>query len=94
MRNHLADLETNADEAVLGKGEAHARTIADSVLFLIAYVDKNHRFRFNNKTFLDWFGAHQRELEGKHVREFLGAEEYEKILPRIQAVLEESEQLF
>lgn len=48
------------------------KTITDSIPVLIAYIDKDLRYRFANKTFESW---HERKLEnvyGKHIQEIIG----------------------
>jgi PAS domain S-box-containing protein len=71
----------------LHKKENELRTIADALPVLIASVDSQQRYRFNNKAYLQWFGYSAKEVEGKHIREVLGETAYEGIRPYIEAVL-------
>jgi PAS domain S-box-containing protein len=67
--------------------EEQLRVVADALPGLIAYVDAQLRYRFNNKSFWDWFGLSPQEMRGRHMKEFLGDATYEGIRPYIEAVL-------
>src|SRR4249919_1776008 len=40
----------------------------------LAYVDRNQRYRFANRAFLDWLGKRANEVLGREVIEVLGRE--------------------
>ncbi|GAB4379468.1 MAG: hypothetical protein Kow00121_33690 [Elainellaceae cyanobacterium] len=61
--------------------------LINTVPTLIAYVDKNHRYRFVNQAYESWFGQPVGTVVGKHVREVLGKSVYEAILPYMEKVL-------
>jgi len=61
--------------------------MTDSLPVLISYVDSEHRYRFNNKTYEEWHGLSREEIYGKHVREILGEEAYRNILTYIEKAL-------
>jgi PAS domain S-box-containing protein len=63
------------------------RLLTDSLPVLISYVDENQRYRFNNKGYELWFGHSREFVEGKHLRQILGAKAYEAIRPRVEAAL-------
>jgi len=86
--------ERKRTEEALRESEERVRAIADSVPVLITYVDKHHRFQFNNKTYEKWFGMEPGEFTGKHLRDALGDEVYEKMLPKLERVLAGEEQIF
>lgn len=88
----ITDRKTALEARIAGKKRAHA--IADSVPVLISYVDTNHCFRFNNKTYEQWFGVEREKLDGMHLRDAVGDAIYESILPRIEAALTGVEQTF
>lgn len=46
--------------------------IADSLPVLISFVDVTCRYRFNNRTYEDWFGRSPSDLDGKTMEEVLG----------------------
>ena len=53
----------------------------------IAYVDRNQRYRFANKAFLDWLGMRTGEVLGREVIEVLGRDVYQLYSAYIDAVL-------
>ncbi|HEY3486740.1 MAG TPA: PAS domain-containing protein, partial [Gammaproteobacteria bacterium] len=61
--------------------------ITDAMPALISYIDADRRYRFNNKTYQDWFGHKPEELLGKRMEEVLGAEAYERLRPHVEAAL-------
>ena len=88
MRQQALSLE-NA-KAAAQKATASAaqlRLIADALPVLIAYVDHEHRFRFNNKGYQSWFFRPSGEVLGRHVHEILGEAAYDVVKQRLQAAL-------
>ena len=73
--------------AALVESEQMLRLMADSLPALIGYVDSDHRYQFGNKAFEEWFGKSPAEIEGRSVRDVIGAERYEAILPNITSAL-------
>ena len=53
----------------------------------LAYIDRNQRYRFANKAFLDWFGKRPDEVLGREVIEVLGRESYQLYRAYIDAAL-------
>ena len=45
---------------------------ADAVPALLAYVDREERYRFANASYHRWFGFDPRSIVGKNLREVLG----------------------
>lgn len=74
-------------ERALNQSEARLRTITDSVPVLIAYVDREQRFRIANQVYAKWLGLDPHTLIGKTVREVLGDIQFAKIEPWANAVL-------
>ena len=68
-------------------GEEQLRTIADAMPALIAYVDSEYRYRFNNKGYQEWFGLSRDDLLNRTAREVLGENIYATVQPRMQAAL-------
>jgi PAS domain S-box-containing protein len=54
---------------------------------LISYVDKDGRYRFNNKAYESWLGHKREDIYGKHMSEVLGAAAYKNIQSRVEEVL-------
>ncbi|HZH10157.1 MAG TPA: HWE histidine kinase domain-containing protein [Microvirga sp.] len=67
--------------------EKKLRQIADNLPALIAYVDADQRYRFNNKAYISWMGRTPESLYGVHLRDAVGEEAYSRVKPFIDAVL-------
>lgn len=74
-------------EVLLKESEHQLRTIADNLPVLIGYVDQDLRYRFNNRTYGDWFGVDPDTLTGKSIVELLGDEGFQALEPRYRRVL-------
>jgi len=79
--------ETQQILETLHQREDELRLITDSVPVLIAYVDAEQRYRFNNKGYEEVFGFSASETYGKHIKEILGKSVYQSILPYIEIVM-------
>jgi PAS domain S-box-containing protein len=62
--------------------------IADILPVMVAYVDKDLRYRFINKPLADWLGWSRRDALGRHLKDVLGEKAYEQRLPLYQKALE------
>lgn len=71
----------------LRRSQTQLRLIIDSMPALIAYVDRDERFRRVNRTFEQWFQAPLKSFLGKPIREVLGEQNYSQLAPKIRAVL-------
>lgn len=60
----------------LEASERTLRTITDNLPVLIAYIDRDERYRFVNATYERWYGIPVERILGKTVREALGEESY------------------
>ncbi|MEN9936490.1 MAG: hypothetical protein RLZZ387_3069 [Chloroflexota bacterium] len=74
-------------EAAVQASEAQLRLIADSLPVLISYVDREGRYRFNNRAYELWFGHSRDEITGRTMREVLGDEAYAVLRPHVEAAL-------
>ncbi len=61
--------------------------VVDNVPALVAYVDAEQRYRFNNMTYERFFGLKPKQIYGKSMRELLGEEAYRKSRPYIDEAL-------
>lgn len=61
--------------------------IADAMPALISYIDADHRYRFVNKAYQEWFGYMPEEVLGKSMPEVLGANAYAQVRPHVDAAL-------
>ncbi|WP_134495814.1 sensor histidine kinase [Microvirga pakistanensis] len=83
-----------ASESRLRESEKRARSsekklrqIADNLPALIAYVDAEQRYRFNNKAYETWILRRPEDLFGLHVWDAIGDEAYGRAKPFIDVVL-------
>ena len=74
-------------EISLRRSEDRLQLITNSLPVLIAYIDNQHRYRYNNRTYEIWFGKSRTDLIGLHVRELLGEDNYQQMLPYIKTAL-------
>ena len=74
-------------EKALRRSEEQLRLTADALPVLIAYVDDQQCYRFNNQAYEDWFGEPISELYGCPIWEVLGEELHQRIHPYIETVL-------
>jgi len=69
------------------ENERQLQRISDAVPVLIAYVDKDRCYRFNNKAYETWFGHNRTAIYGRHMREVLGEAAYKNVESYIDQVL-------
>jgi PAS domain S-box-containing protein len=66
---------------------AQLQLIADSLPVLLAYVDSEERYRFNNRAYEQWFELRPAELYGRHMRDVLGESAYATVKPHVTVAL-------
>ncbi|MGF1640052.1 MAG: PAS domain S-box protein [Rhodospirillales bacterium] len=71
----------------LRDSEARVRAIADSLPSQIAYVDRDQRYRFNNRAYEDWFGLSREDCYGRLVKDVLGDENYRAVGAHVERAL-------
>jgi PAS domain S-box-containing protein len=71
----------------LRQTERQLHIITDSLPVLIAYIDRDQRYRYVNKTFEDWFGTTKEEMYGKHIRDIVGDNAYSILQGYIEKTL-------
>ena len=74
-------------EAALRRSEEKLSLIANGIPVLIAYVDKQRCYRFNNQAYQRWLGLSPNKIYGSHLKTVHGEEEYQKISQYIDTVL-------
>ncbi len=87
-------IEGKQTEEILRSNENQLRLITDTVPLLVSYVDREHRYRFVNRTYTEWFGRSREEIIGKHLSEVLGQAAYRTILPEVKKALSGEEVVF
>jgi PAS domain S-box-containing protein len=61
--------------------------VLDSIPALVAYVDLQGCYRFNNRAYQQWFNLTPDQLRGRHVRDVVGAIAFDDVRPHIEAAL-------
>ncbi|MBE9155833.1 PAS domain S-box protein [Nodosilinea sp. LEGE 06152] len=74
-------------EENLRQRETELRLVTDAVPALIAFVDAEQRYRFNNQSYENWFGQPASALYGKRIEEVVGEEAYARVRPYVEQVL-------
>jgi PAS domain S-box-containing protein len=67
--------------------ERLAADIFDALPVLISYVDSERRYRFNSRTYEEWFGRPRSEITGRTMPEVLGEAAFRVIDPHVRAAL-------
>ncbi|QYO62447.1 PAS domain-containing protein [Leptolyngbya sp. 7M] len=71
----------------LQQREAELRVVTNTVPVLISFVDREQRYRFNNRTYEEWFGRSAAAVYGKTLWEVLGESAYRTLRPYVEQVL-------
>jgi len=71
VAGQLLCLRPSEDEALRRSG-MDMNTIADALPVLIGFVDKNLRYRYNNRHYEEWFGHSPAWLYGRHLVDVVG----------------------
>ena len=74
-------------EKSLQRSEEQLKVITDALPILIAYVNSQQHYRYTNRTYETWFGKSRSDLIGRSMKELLGENNYQKILPYVTTVL-------
>jgi PAS domain S-box-containing protein len=61
--------------------------VADDVPALVALIDAEGRYEFNNAVFEQWFGRPRHELRGRRLREVLGEAAFQTLRPHLAEAL-------
>ncbi|MBX9680282.1 MAG: PAS domain S-box protein [Gemmataceae bacterium] len=77
--------ERKRNEIALRESEQRLRHVTDALPGLVAYVDVEERYQFNNAAYDRFFGIPAQSLRGKLVREVLDAETYQSLAPHMKA---------
>ena len=85
LRQEIRD-RTKA-EAALRHSEEQLRLIADGLPVLIAYVDQEQHYRFNNQAYKIWLGLSPQKIYARHLSQVHGLEEYRQIKPFVEQAL-------
>ncbi len=74
-------------ETALRRSEEQLRLIANGLPVLIAYVDRQQHYRFNNEVYQTWLGLSPREIYDCHLQQVHGETEYQQIRQYVKIAL-------
>ncbi|EKV00227.1 PAS domain S-box [Leptolyngbya sp. PCC 7375] len=75
-------------EAAIRRSEEQLRKTTNALPVLIAYIDAEECYRFNNRAYEDWLGVPYESLEGQSLATALGPEIYGTIQPYLRQALD------
>jgi PAS domain S-box-containing protein len=87
-------IERSRAEAAVRSAEEQLRTITDALPALVSYIDKEGRYRLNNRAYETWFGVSRADVAGRHMKDVLGDGAWEKVRPRFDRALAGEEVYF
>lgn len=79
--------ERKSAERALEERDEQYRLVTDGIPLMIAYVDRDERYRFVNEAFARFANTPAARLVGRPVQGEIGAETYRELEPHIQAAL-------
>jgi PAS domain S-box-containing protein len=71
----------------LVKSEQRLRLITNALPVLIAYVDSDQRYRFNNDAYMAWFGVSPQDALGRSIREVVGERFFQSVRAYVERAL-------
>lgn len=74
-------------EHALRESHQRLRLITDSLPALIAYLDRDHHYRFANRAYMEWHGLAPEEMVGRHAREMVGDDGFAGLQEHLDRVL-------
>ena len=74
-------------EIALLESEHQLRLITDALPVLIAHIDNQQHYLFNNKVHQQWFSLSDTEITGKHIKDVFGEQAYGILQPFIASAL-------
>jgi PAS domain S-box-containing protein len=74
-------------ENALRESHQRLRLITDSLPALIAYLDRDHHYRFANQAYMEWHGLDPEAMVGRHAREMVGDEGFAGLQEHLDKVL-------
>lgn len=87
LHNNQARQTSESAQIELRKREAELSLVTNAVPVLISFIDSQRCYRFNNRTYEEWFGRPAAEVYGKPMWEVLGRAAYQTICPYVEQVL-------
>jgi PAS domain S-box-containing protein len=67
--------------------QTELQLVMDAVPALISFIDAEGCYRFNNRTYEEWFGHSRSKFYGRHLREVFRGASWDSIRPHVEAAL-------
>ena len=83
-----------ASSAAMRASEARMLSISDALPVLVAFIDRDYRYRFVNSRYEDHFGMARAEILGMTIDELIGRAAYQVYLPYLQRAAGGEKQVF
>lgn len=83
----LSTFHTMGDLADDDRGNAAVRGLADALPLLVAYLDREQRYRFVNAGYERWFALPRAQVEGRTLRSVVGETAYDMVRRHVDAAL-------
>jgi len=80
-------VSVTTDITDLKQREHHLELIINAIPILLAYVDKDQCCQLINKTFAEWFGISQNDIQGRPISEIFGPKIYAAVEQPIDSAL-------
>jgi len=80
--------------AAMRSSEARMLSIADALPVMVAFLDRDHRYRFINSRYEDHFGVDKDHLLGKSIAEMIGEKAYQVYRPFFERAATGEAQVF
>ena len=80
-------LAAQESEHKANASEARLRLVANSLPLLVAYVDRDLRYRFHNSRYFEWYGPDAGAVLGRHVRDVMGENTFQQRLVQFETAL-------
>ncbi|MEO0432157.1 MAG: PAS domain S-box protein [Cyanobacteria bacterium J06656_5] len=74
-------------ETAIRRSEEQLRTTTNALPVLIAYIDADEHYQFNNQAYEDWLGVPYETLKGQSLETALGPDIYHTIQPYLRQAL-------
>ncbi|WP_341208168.1 PAS domain-containing protein [uncultured Sphingomonas sp.] len=74
-------------ERRLAASETELRTVTDALPLLVSFIDRDLVYRYANQHYYEWFGIGADDVIGRHTRDVIGAENFERRRPAMERAL-------
>lgn len=91
--NHYLRQQVSKQTAKFEKSREELALIMDRIPSMIAFVDCNQRYIYVDESYASWYGFKKEEVVGKLIEEVLPPDNYAKVRPHLEEMLESGKEL-